>query len=154
MPVMIHDKPWLLIVFAAIGFAMTWLMMPRRDPVRPMRDSDAGHSSEPDPREPHRRRRWTNRFEEAVLRERQRRESRNTMDQEDTPPPPPPEWCVLLGVGPDIDRAGLRKAYVAAIKSVHPDCIGPDCPNVSETCAHLAEAYSHGREHISRRAVA
>lgn len=152
MPIMIHDKPWLLVVFAAIGFVITWLIMPRRsdDAVTPALDTDGGFHQPtfaPTDNHPRSRGRRTG-SEDRIARERLRRT--NAWRDETPPPSPlePPRWCVLLGVDPGVDRAGLRKAYVAAIKNVHPDCIGPDCPNVSETCAHLAEAYALGRAHI------
>lgn len=155
MPMMIHDKPWLLLVFAAIGFAMTWLMLPDRVDRR---EGDArGYAPRFEPERPEtadrpERRRRPNRTEERIVRERLRRAG-SASDPSPTPVPRP-EWCIVLGVEPDIDRIGLRRAYVAAVKNVHPDCIGPDCPNVSETCAHLAEAYTQGRTHLGMRAVA
>lgn len=149
---MIHDKPWLLVVFAAIGFIITWLMMPRRshDASAPSPGADGGFHQpmfETTDDHPRRRTRRTG-VADRIARERLRRTNAWRGETPQTPPPAPPEWCVLLGVDPDVDRAGLRKAYIAAIKNVHPDCIGPDCPNVSETCAHLAEAYALGRDHI------
>lgn len=145
----------IFVVIAVVGFVVTWLVLPSMKgapdyTVRVHGDArrDHGHAEV--------------RFHERLRRQSTTAGPDTSTSRTDAPAfhaamdvwEAPPSWVYVLGVPRDSDRETIRRAYVNAMKAIHPDKVGEGSPDSSAQSARLTEAYEQAKRHVAERAVA
>lgn len=150
MTIGLPDDRIVFLIITMIGFLITWMVLPSRT----SREQGVRWRGHPIPTT------WRHRGDEtgaAAERGRtdhgdvgfarrviERRSGRRTRERE--------PWMRVLGVDASVDARGLRAAYVARMREIHPDSLGVAFGDQSAKSAECVDAYAMGRAWLARMA--